>query len=198
MSAIKGQKVGYARVSSYGQSLESQLDKLAEEGCEEIFQEKRSGTRADNRPVLQECLKYVRKGDLLVVCKLDRLARSVADLHKISEALQDKGVGLNILDQKIDTTTNTGRLMFNMLGAIAEFENDLRKERQLEGIEKAKEKGVKFGVKKTLSEEQVEALRADIASGEKSKAALAQEYGISRATLYRYLSSSEKNTETTN
>ena len=187
MTTSKGQKVGYARVSSYGQSLEVQLEKLTADGCDEIFKEKRSGTRADNRPALKECLKYVRKGDLLVVCKLDRLARSVRDLQKISETLEDKGTGLKILDQQIDTTTTTGRLMFNMLGAIAEFENDLRKERQLEGIEKAKKKGVKFGAKKSLSDEQVTELKAAIDLGDRPKAEIAKEFGISRASLYRYL-----------
>jgi DNA invertase Pin-like site-specific DNA recombinase len=107
------------------------------------------------REVQKACLDYVREGDVLVVCKLDRLDRNVRDLQGIAGRLEDSGVGLKVLDQQIDTTTSTGRLMFNMLGVIAEFENDLRKERQLEGIKKAKEKGVRFGVKKKLSDEQV-------------------------------------------
>jgi len=181
-----GQKVGYARVSSHGQSLEIQLEKLHAEGCVKVFQEKRSGTRADNRPMLKECLAYVREYDILVVCKLDRLARSVRDLQKISEAIEKAGTDLKVLDQQIDTTTPTGRLMFNMLGAIAEFENDLRKERQLEGIEKAKASGVKFGPKKRLSDEDVIKLKAAIVSGDKSMGDVAKDFGISRASLYRY------------
>ncbi|WIO73370.1 recombinase family protein [Porticoccaceae bacterium LTM1] len=182
-----GQKVGYARVSSYGQSLEVQLEKLNEYGCDEIFQEKRSGKRADTRPALQECLKYVRPGESLVVCKLDRLARSVADLHKIVEQLESKKATLKVLDQEIDTSTSTGKLMFNMLGAIAEFENDLRHERQMEGIAKAKSKGVQFGAKPKLSDDEIGRLRAEVAKGERSKSEIAKEFKIGRASLYRYL-----------
>ena len=138
------------------------------------------------REVQKACLDYVREGDVLLVCKLDRLARNVRDLQGIAGRLEDSGVGLKVLDQQIDTTTSTGRLMFNMLGVIAEFENDLRKERQLEGIKKAKEKGVRFGVKKKLSDEQVVALRAAVEAGDKPRVEIAKEFGISRASLYRY------------
>lgn len=182
-----GQLVGYARVSSHGQSLDGQVAKLKEMGCATIFEEKRSGKRADNRPELKNCLNFVRKGDVLVVCKLDRLARSVRDLHNISRALEEKHVELKVLEQEFDTTTAPGRLMFSVLGAIAEFENDLRRERQMDGIERAKAKGVRFGPKKRLSAEQIENLKADYVKCKKSKAALAKEYGISRATLYRLI-----------
>lgn len=177
--------VGYARVSSSGQSLTVQLDKLAD--CDKIFQEKKTGTSLDKRDELKTCLDYVREGDVLVVCKLDRLARNVRDLQNIVATLDDKGVGLKILDQALDTTTNTGRLLFNMLGVIAEFENDLRKERQREGIKQALAKGVQFGVKPKLDDETIKALVTAVDAGEQSKAAIAKQFNISRSTLYRYL-----------
>lgn len=184
----KGQRVGYARVSSTGQNLEIQLEKLQAAGCIKVFQEKKSARQADNRPELQKCLEYVREHDILVVCKLDRLARSILDLNKIAQRLQDQGVGLLVIDQAVDTTTPAGKLTFNILGAVAEFENDLRRERQREGIDKALSKGVKFGPKAKLSEEQIEELREAIQQNpEKTKGEIAKEFGISRASLYRLL-----------
>lgn len=184
----RGQQVGYARVSSFGQKLDVQLDKLEREGCDKIFSEKLSGRKADNRPELNRCLDYVREGDVLYVTKLDRLARSVIDLHRIAQQLEANGVGLKVIDQPIDTTTPTGRLTFSLLGAVAEFENDLRKERQLEGIAKAKQQGVKFGPRQRLSDEQVEQLKAAVAADpQRSKESIAKEFGIGRASVYRYL-----------
>ncbi len=177
--------IGYARVSSVGQSLEVQNDKLSGYGCAEIFSDKKTGTTAD-RPELQACLKYVRKGDSLVITKLDRLARSTFHLTQIAKQLEDKGVDLIVLDQKIDTSTPTGRLMFNMLASIAEFETEIRKERQLEGIAKAKENGVQFGRKAKLSSEEVQQLALDRSSGIKIKD-LMQKYGLSKASVYRLL-----------
>lgn len=183
-----GQLVGYARVSSHGQKLDVQLKNLSGAGCEKLFGEKKSGTQADNRPELQRCLEYVREGDVLVVCKLDRLARSVLDLHQTAQRLEHQGVGLRVLDQAVDTTTPSGRFTFSILGAVAEFENDLRRERQREGIDQAKANGVKFGPKAKLTDEQVDALRETVsAHPERSKAQIASEFGISRASLYRLL-----------
>ena len=135
--------VGYARVSSVGQSLEVQLDKL--KGCDKVFQEKRSGRQTETRPELLKALDYVREGDSLVITRLDRMARSVLDLAKIADSLQSKGVALKVLDQSIDTSTSEGKLMFHMLGAFAEFENDIRRERQQDGIAKAQAKGMANG-----------------------------------------------------
>lgn len=115
--------IGYARVSSVGQSLEVQLDKLRH--CDKIFQEKKSGT-SDKRPRLKACLEYVREGDTLVVTRLDRLARSTLHLCQLAEKLKRKGVNLQVIDQNIDTNNATGRLIFNMLGAIAQFETEIR------------------------------------------------------------------------
>ena len=187
---FNGAKVGYARVSSYGQSLEVQLDNLSKAGCDKVFSEKCSGKTVQQRKQLQSCLEYVREGDVLYVCKLDRLARNVRDLLNLSGKLEEQGVGLHVLDQNLDTTTSSGRLLFNMLGVIAEFENDIRKERQLEGIKKAQDKGIKFGAKKKLSTEQVRVLKDAVKAGDKPLTEIAKDFGISRASLYRYLDTS--------
>lgn len=180
------QKVGYARVSSVGQSLEVQFIKLKKFGCDEIFEEKKSGTTAA-RPQLKECLQYLRKGDVLVITKLDRLARSTLDLHKIIDSLNKKGVGFKTLDQNIDTTTKEGRLLFSILASIAEFETELRKERQMEGIEKAKQRGVQFGRQPKLTDEQVQEMRQKRADGVLIKDLMAK-YSLSKASVYRLLS----------
>ena len=186
--------VGYARVSSSGQSLAVQLDKLSEAGCTEVFQEKRSGLTAQ-RPALKECLRFVRKGDVLVITRLDRLARSTLDLHKIVQELDERDVGFKVLDQPIDTTTKEGRLMFSIIASIAQFETELRKERQMEGIEKAKENGVKFGRQAVLSDAQVAEMRSKRDSGVLIKN-LMSEYGLSKASVYRLLQGhSAKQTE---
>ncbi len=175
--------VGYARVSSVGQSLDVQLDKLCH--CDKVFQEKRSGG-GGQRPCLQECLQYVREGDTLVVTRLDRLARSTLHLCQIAEELARKQVHLQVLDQSIDTSDATGRLLFNMLGAIGQFETEIRAERQMDGIQKAKERGVRFGPKKKLTPEQIQDLRQRRANGALIKT-LMQDYGISKVSVYRDL-----------
>lgn len=175
-------KIGYARVSSSGQSLDIQLEHLRAAGCERIYQEKKSGRTADDRPELQRALGDLRPGDVLVVTRLDRLARSVPDLYAILRHAEHAGAGFTCLQQgAIDTTTPTGKLMFGILGAVAEFENDLRRERQREGIEKAKAAGVYRGRKPTIDRDRVlERLRAD-----ESPAAIARELGVGRASIYR-------------
>jgi len=178
--------IGYARVSSYGQSLEVQLEKLSH--CDRIFQEKQSA-RTDAREQLQLCLDYVRDGDSLVITKLDRLARSTRDLLNIMQRMEDKQVKLVVLDQQIDTSTPTGMLLFTMLGAIATFENDLRKDRQMQGIELAKRKGTKFGRRFLLTTEQVVELCQKRSEGVKI-VDLMQEYKVSKASVYRALNNS--------
>lgn len=178
--------IGYARVSSTGQKLDVQLDKLKQLGCDKLFEEKRSGANTD-RKQLQAALDYVREGDTFVVTKLDRLARSMNDLSNIADRLNQQGVHLRIIDQCIDTSTSEGRLLFNLLGSFAEFERDIRSERQADGIAKAKEKGVKFGRSAKLTEQQKADIRMRAATESVSKSALASEYGVGRATLYRVL-----------
>lgn len=175
--------IGYARVSSVGQSLEVQLDKL--QYCDKIFEEKKSAA-SGKRQRLEACLEYVREGDTLVVTRLDRLARSTLHLCQIADALERKGVNLQVIDQHIDTSDATGRLLFNMLGAIAQFETEIRAERQMDGIRKAKDRGIEFGSKPKLTDEQIVELRQRRQNGELIRE-LMQDYRISKATIYRYL-----------
>lgn len=175
--------IGYARVSSVGQSLDVQLDKLHH--CDKIYEEKKSGA-AGRRPRLEACLEYVREGDTLVVTRLDRLARSTLHLCQIAEELKRKGVNLQVLDQNIDTGDATGRLLFNMLGAIAQFETEIRAERQLDGIHKAKANGVRFGRQKSLTKAQIDELHQRRKQGALIKT-LMKDYGLSKASVYRYL-----------
>jgi DNA invertase Pin-like site-specific DNA recombinase len=175
--------VGYARVSSVGQSLEVQLEKL--KACDKLFQEKRSGT-SNQRSRLQACLEYVREGDTLVVTRLDRLARSTLHLCQLAEQLARKQVNLQVLDQNIHTGDATGRLLFNMLGAIAQFETEIRAERQRDGIQNAKARGVRLGRKKDLTEQECLALRQQRAQGALIKT-LMKDYKLSKASVYRYL-----------
>lgn len=177
--------IGYARVSSVGQKLDVQLDKLKMFGCDKIYEEKASGTTA-NRTQLKSCLDFVREGDVLVITKLDRLARSTFHLTQIADDLKSRNVELVVLDQNIDTTTPTGKLLFNMLASIAEFETEIRKERQLEGIEKAKVKGVKFGAKSKLNEQQLLQLKQDREQGVLIKD-LMLKYNLSKDSVYRMI-----------
>jgi len=175
--------IGYARVSSIGQSLAVQLDKL--QHCDKIYEEKKSAA-SGKRPRLEACMEYVREGDTLVVTRLDRLARSTLHLCQIADELERKQVNLQVIDQNIDTSDATGRLLFNMLGAIAQFETEIRAERQMDGIKKAKDRGVQFGAKPKLTNEQILELRQRRQNGELIRE-LMKDYGISKATIYRYL-----------
>jgi DNA invertase Pin-like site-specific DNA recombinase len=146
--------VGYARVSSVGQSLDVQLEKLKD--CDKLFKEKRSGV-GTGRPALKQCLDFVREGDTLLVTKIDRLARSTSDLYCILSQLAEKGVSFKVMDDPaIDTTSRTGKLVMGILALIAEFENDIRRERQMDGIKKAQDRGVRFGRKPLLVPEAIE------------------------------------------
>ena len=176
-------KVGYARVSSVGQNPSVQLSKLKQ--CDKIFHETKSGT-LHQRPQLQACLEYVREGDTLVVTRLDRLARSTLHLCQIAEQLQRKQVNLAVLDQNINTNDATGRLLFNMLSAIAQFETEIRGERQMDGIIKAKERGVRFGRKNKLTRQQIVELQQRRKQGTLIKT-LIKDYSLSKASVYRYL-----------
>lgn len=182
-----GEIIGYGRVSSAGQSLDVQEEKLAKAGCTQLFKEKRSGRQMEGRPELQKALAYVRAGDVLVVTKLDRMARSVLDLAKIAELLAKKNVALRVLDQAIDTSKPEGKLMFSLLGAFAEFENDIRRERQFDGIEKAKQKGITFGRKAVLSAAQKAKIRRLRGEENYTVQNLADKYDVGVATIYRAL-----------
>jgi DNA invertase Pin-like site-specific DNA recombinase len=176
--------IGYARVSSASQSLDVQLDQLRAAGCDKLFSEKRSGTTTKGREALEEALDYAREGDTLVVTRLDRLARSATDLHSLVSRLNAKGIGFRCLQQgAVDTTTSMGKLILSILGAVAEFETDIRRERQKEGIEKAKEAGVYKGRPATIDVAQVRELHATgIGPSE-----IAKRLRIGRASVYRLL-----------
>ena len=177
--------VGYARVSTSSQSLDVQLEALQSAGCDEIFSEKRSGSSTTGRDELKNALSFVRKGDTLVVTRLDRLARSAADLHSTIKMLSEKGVAFECLQQSsIDTSTSTGKLLLGVLASIAEFEADIRRERQREGIERAKSAGVYKGRKATIDASAVRALRDQGMGGTE----IASKLGIARASVYRALS----------
>lgn len=179
-------KVGYARVSSISQDYENQVLRLKESGCEEIFSEKQSGKSADNREQLQAALRWVRRGDTLIVAKLDRLARNTEDLLRIIRQLQEKGAHFIALDNPtIDTTSPQGEFMLTILAAVAKFERSLINSRCDEGRKAAKAKGVQFGRKAKLDDEQVEALKADVRAGILSMEAIGEKHGISRKTVYR-------------
>lgn len=160
-----------------------QLEKLNQVGCDRIYQEKRSGRTAD-RPEFQSCMNYLREGDTLIITRLDRLARSVVHLAQLAKRFQSEGIDLLVIDQNIDTSTSTGRLMFNMLAAIAEFENDLRTERQAEGIAKAKENGVKFGRPPKLTDTRKQEIYSRRMAGA-TIGQLAKEFSLEEASIYR-------------
>ncbi|MGO7386911.1 recombinase family protein [Rhizobium ruizarguesonis] len=176
--------IGYARTSTTDQKagLDAQLRDLQAAGCTKIFKEQLSSV-ANKRPELERALEFVREGDVLVVTKLDRLARSVADLIAITAALKGKGVELRILTMNLDTATPTGKLMLNLLGSIAEFERELMLERQREGIAKAKADGKYKGRAPTARSkaEKVLALKTEGKTPAEIQAAL----GISRASYFR-------------
>lgn len=176
--------IGYARSSSTGQSVEVQLEQLRTAGCTKVFEEKVSGTSQQGRLKLAEALDYVREGDTFVVTRLDRLARSMSDLREIVDRLTLKEVSFKAIQQgAIDTTTSGGRLMLNLLGAVAEFETDLRRERQMEGIAKAKAAGRYRGRPQSIEADEIVRLRA---SG-MGASAIAKHMKIGRASVYRHL-----------
>ncbi|WGI74535.1 recombinase family protein [Sinorhizobium meliloti] len=179
--------VAYIRVSSVGQSLEVQRDKMLAAGAQpdHIFEEKRSGVDA-NRPALKEALRFARKGDTFVITKIDRLARSAADLLSIVKELQGKGVELRVLDQSIDTSNPAGRAMLQMLGVFAEFETAIRAERQMDGIAKAKADGTKFGRKPQATPDVVADIRRMRAEGLMIREIM-EKVGLSKASVYRAL-----------
>jgi DNA invertase Pin-like site-specific DNA recombinase len=174
---------GYARVSSVSQNLEVQQETLKAAGCEIIRSEKVSGTSTQGRDELKNLLQFLREGDELVVTRIDRLGRSVLDLQTIVKDLQERGVSLKATEQPIDTSTPVGKCFLDMLSVFSEFETSLRKERQAEGIAKAKEKGVYKGRKPTVDVDAVRRLKAE----GKGATEIAKELKIGRASVYRVL-----------
>lgn len=184
-------EIGYARVSSNGQNLQSQIELLKKAGCEKIFQEKRSGTQTDKRVELQNALDFVREGDSFIVTRLDRCSRSVLDLYKIIDKLNKKNVSFKATEQEIDTSTSSGRLMIGLLSIVSEFETDLRSERQADGIASALKRGVKFGRSAKFDNEKVlEAIKMQ-EEGMKNQD-IADHFKIGRSTLLRWISEYKK------
>ena len=182
--------IGYARTSTLDQkaSIDAQVRDLTAAGCEKILREQVSSVDVAKRTRLAEALEHIRKGDTLVVTKLDRLARSVRHLFEITETLAEKGAALRILDLGIDTGKPTGRLVLTVLGGIAEFEREIMLERQREGIAKAKAAGKYRGRKPTAraKADEVVALKAQGIG----PTAIAKQLGIGRASVYRILATS--------
>jgi DNA invertase Pin-like site-specific DNA recombinase len=182
---LKGQRIGYVRVSSFDQNPERQLDQVH---VDRIFTDKASG-KDTQRPELDRLLTFVRDGDTVVVHSMDRLARNLDDLRSLVQQLAERGVRVEFVKESLTFTgedSPMANLMLSVMGAFAEFERALIRERQKEGIALAKQRGVYRGRRNALSAEQVIGLRARAAAGE-PKAALAREFGVSRETVYQYL-----------
>lgn len=178
--------VGYARVSTQDQSLELQLDALRVAGCEQVFSEKITGKYRE-RPELTTCLKMLRKEDVLVVWKLDRLARSLKDLVELINELESRQIGFRSLTEAIDTTTAGGRLVFHIFGALAEFEHNLIRERTIAGLAAARARGRKGGRKPSMSTADTRKAAAMLKDDKITKKEVAEHFGVSRLTLNKSL-----------
>lgn len=180
-----GALYGYARVSTTDQDLTIQISALKAAGCTVIRSEKASGASLNGRSELTTLMEFLRPGDTLVVTRIDRLARSLRDLQNLVHELRAKGAHLKATEQPIDTSTAAGKAFLDMLGVFAEFETNLRRERQMEGIAAAKAKGVYKGRPKTISSEEVKRLLQEGVGASE----VAQRLGIGRASVYRLASS---------
>jgi DNA invertase Pin-like site-specific DNA recombinase len=175
--------VGYARASAVDQDLSIQIAALKAAGCDPIRSEKRSGTTVAGRDELRTVLDFLREGDTLTITRIDRLARSIGDLQDIVRELRAKGVKLKATEQPIDTSTPAGKAFLDMLGVFAEFETNLRRERQMEGIAAAKARGVYKGRPASIEAASVAALKAEGVGATE----IAKRLGIGRASVYRVL-----------
>jgi len=175
-------RIGYARVSTQDQHPELQLDALASNGCEQIFQERLSGKNLA-RPELDTCLKVLRNGDTLVVWRLDRLGRSLKDLVEIVHTLESRGIGFQSLTENIDTTNAGGKLIFHVFAALAEFERNLIRERTVAGLAAARARGRKGGRKSKLSKADVRKAAAMLLDPLMTKTEVAKHFDVSRVTL---------------
>lgn len=177
-------KIGYARVSTSDQTLDSQLEELKTSGCELFFQEKVSGARRD-RPELEKLLSQIRPGDILVVCKLDRLARSTSHLLEVVETLREKNAFFQSIGEPwADTTSHSGKMIMTVFAGIAEFERDLIRERTSRGRKEAKKRGIRFGRPPKMTPEQKK-LALTLLRENKSVAEIARTFRVNRSTIYR-------------
>lgn len=178
--------IGYARVSTQEQNLQMQLDALHEHGCKKVYSEKASGGNT-SRPELERMLEQLRRGDTVVIWKLDRLGRSLKHLIELVAAFESQGVGLVSLKENIDTTTATGKLVFNIFAALAEFERDIIRERTIAGLVSAKARGRTGGRKRALSDAQIKMLTQMAGDKTLSVVDICKQLGISKASYYNYL-----------
>jgi DNA invertase Pin-like site-specific DNA recombinase len=178
--------IGYARISTPEQSLGLQKDDLQRAGCERVFTDIASGANVE-RPGLAEALAFVRKGDTLVVWKLDRFGRSLSDLIEGVGRLRERGVEFRSLGESIDTTTSAGKLIFHVFAALAEFERDIIRERTVAGLAAARARGRRGGRRPVLDEKKIAMAKSLYADPKNSPAVIAEALGVSRATLYRYV-----------
>jgi DNA invertase Pin-like site-specific DNA recombinase len=178
--------IGYARVSTEDQNLDLQQDALKQAGCRRVFEEAASGALR-NRPQLLEAIEFLQPGDTLVVWKLDRLARSLSQLIETVDRLQAKGCGFKSVTEAIDTTTPSGRLIFHIFGALAEFERSLIRERTLAGLKAARARGRKGGRPKALDEQRLAIAEALLKDGLLTVQEVASQVQCSPATLYKYI-----------
>ena len=179
-------RIGYGRVSTSDQNPDGQRDALRAAGCDQLHIDNASGKLA-RRSELDKALLVARAGDQLVITKLDRLGRSLEHLIELSRELSDRGVDLVVLDQGIDTSTAVGRMFFQILGAIAEFEHALMSERTRDGLEAARARGRTGGQKPKLGPRQVRLAREMYDSGDYTVQQIADEFGVTRPTIYRHL-----------
>ena len=177
--------IGYARVSTQDQNLDLQNDALKAAGCENIYTDKMSGAKK-NRPGLEEILGFIRKGDTLVVWRLDRLGRSLKHLIQVLNQLEERGVYFKSIQESLDTSTPGGKLIFHVFGALAEFERDIIRERTMAGLAAARARGRKGGRPKKLSKKQIEMAKTLMEDPAIPISELCETMGVSKATLYRY------------
>jgi DNA invertase Pin-like site-specific DNA recombinase len=183
--------IGYARVSTHDQTLDLQRDALNKAGCERIFTDTVSGTK-EERKGLREALSHLRRGDTLVVWRLDRLGRSLRHLIDTVTELNAKGVGFKSLQENIDTTTSGGKLVFHIFGALAEFEREIIRERTQAGLTSARSRGKVGGRPKALTPKEIQMLRGMSADKSLTVADICKTLGIGRTTFYRYVEAGER------
>ncbi len=183
-------RIGYARVSSEDQKLDLQLNALNDAGCERVFTDKLTG-KINDRPGLKEAISHLRKDDVLVVWKLDRLGRSVKNLIEVVERLESKGIQFQSITDKIDTSTPSGKFFFHMMAALSQMERELIVERTQAGLKAARQRGIVGGRKRSMTTSKMDAAKMLIDAGTTAKD-VAKTIGVSVPTLYRWLPASER------
>jgi DNA invertase Pin-like site-specific DNA recombinase len=185
-TATKGLRIGYARVSTDDQNLDHQLDTLRAGGCSQVYEEKISGSHK-NRPELEHALRALRRGDTLVVQRLDRLGRSLPDLVQIVTTLKQRGVAFESLAEKIETTSAAGELIFHIFASLAQFERQLIRERTQAGLKAARARGRKGGRKPKIGPKEQREIQILLADPKMTVTDVAIRYGVSRTTIYKHM-----------